>query len=210
MGSNDLCRKAILCAVTFKAFNLCFPRPPFVSVTPPLSLHLTSCLSHTHTPPAGLTRHLTPPMIGLYARPAPPPSPLRSPRLVNAVYLVCSVSAVKGYRCQSSQIASAPPFSVRMSPTVAESSGSNYQHNAGDSPSVRVGTLTHTFSPVHGRRGVAEQLKTPLMTPEAEIFGESQTCLDPQRSRNFILKQIIVVYGLHLIKIWFRNLVQNE
>lgn len=136
MGSNDLCRKAILCAVTFKAFNLCFPRPPFVSLTPPLSLHLPSCLSHTHsnthTHPAGLTRHLTDRMIGLYAWPAPH----HSLRLVNAVYLVCSLSAVKGYQCQSSQIASAPPFSVRMSPTVAESSGSNYQYNAGDSPSV--------------------------------------------------------------------------
>ncbi len=123
MASNDLCRKAILCAVTFKAFNLCFPRPPFVSLTPPLSLHLPSCLSHTHsnthTPPAGPARHLAPRMIGLFACPAPPPSL----RLVNAVYLVCSVSAAKGYRCQSSQIASTPPLSVN----VAHSSRERWQ-----------------------------------------------------------------------------------
>jgi len=49
---------------------------------------------------------------------------------VNAVYLVCAVCAAKGCRCQSSQIASAPPLSARMSPTVAESGGGNYQDGA--------------------------------------------------------------------------------
>lgn len=50
---------------------------------------------------------------------------------VNVACLVCSVCAAKGRRCQSSQIASAPPPSARMSPTVAESGAGNYQAGAG-------------------------------------------------------------------------------
>lgn len=50
---------------------------------------------------------------------------------VNVACLVCSVCAAKGRRCQSSQIASAPPPSARMSPTVAESGAGNYRAGAG-------------------------------------------------------------------------------
>lgn len=115
---------------------ICVSRGPLLSPSR-LPSHCTSRpLKHTHLPLSRLDTSHPGWMIGSYACPTTPTLSCRHPflRLVNAVYLVCSLSAVKGCRCQSSQIASAPPLSARMSTTVAESGDGNYQYGAAASP----------------------------------------------------------------------------
>lgn len=79
-------------------------------------------------------------------------------------------SAVKGCQCQSSQIASAPPLSARMSPTVAESGGSNYPHSAAWSASefVCVCALVHTFR--HTQQRMEKEKHRPNKARK-EIWG---------------------------------------
>lgn len=164
-----------------------FPEAPFcLTHASPLIAPTVPPVTHTRTP-AGSTRHLTPHMIGLYAWPARPPPP--NPTFLSLpsckccifglfLFLLLKVTGVRVHKLPRRHL-----FSPRMSPTVAESSGSNYQYNAGDSPAACVCVLMHIFSDVrHRRRGEAgeagEEMRTLVRTLGAHID------LDLQGSRN--------------------------